>query len=521
SPRWLDILKFWIYYAAQAGIAGRHREDGNSHYHKREYQFAILCYTRAIDCDASQKYPYLYHSYFEEFRHPVYSASLANRASAHMARGHYQLASKDLEEAISRFDPVMTKKNRSTLITRVFRLVRCYLALLDGPRARSALSKLGAQFSSDEPDSSEHKTLCSRLMEREIIGWGPKFNLALLPGLWTCWKVESLAHLGKTVEAEEVLDQCSKSADFTMHAIRYPGMESEYQLARALVDLAKADLSMGVYHTLCYARAVPAGHVPMSVLMSSMEEIEKSCSESSHLEAIDQCANFLTLLKDPMLATLNMKVATIRCEQLAEQCLKYLSPESHLCYQIIASNMALRSKLNFTSSKLTCKPDIYEPHRIYLVRSLIAQARSTYRSHRHDWSSTYLTVSQLLEFWPDLLPRSREGIFEEVCARTNTKRSSHSHSNESYPHSSRNRSSYPNNNTDKPVDPADDPKGYYWTLAVQKKASMKEIKVAFRKLSLLHHPDKGGQVKKFQSISEAYSILSDPDRRSAYDWTGR
>ncbi|KAI9626850.1 hypothetical protein KEM48_010138 [Puccinia striiformis f. sp. tritici PST-130] len=482
----------------------------------------------------------------KEFRHPVYSASLANRASAHMAEGQYQLASEDLEEAISRFDPVMTKKNRSTLITRVFRLVRCYLALLDGRRARCALRKLGVQFSPDEPDSSEYKTLCSRIklliaaeksiehsrstdqnwqmafqliqsMEKEIMSWGPKFDLALLPGSWTCWKIESLAHLGKTVEAEEVLDQCSKADSSKVNTIKHPGMKSEYQIARAWVDLAKADLSTRVYDALRYAHPAPAGRASMSVLMSSMEEIERSCSQSSHLQAIGQCADLLLLLKDPMFTTLNMKVETIRCEQLAE----YGSPESYFCYQIIASNMALRSKLNFTSSKLTSKPDIYEPHRIYLVRSLIAQARSTYQSRRHDWSSTYLTISQLLNFWPDLLPRSREGIFEEIRARTNTKRSSHPHSENSFPHSSRNRSSYPNNDTDEPVDPADDPKGYYRTLAVRTKASMTEIKAAFHKLSLLHHPDKGGQVKRFQSICEAYNVLINPDRRSAYDRAGR
>ncbi|KAI7951454.1 hypothetical protein MJO28_007138 [Puccinia striiformis f. sp. tritici] len=87
-------------------------------------------------------------------------------------------------------------------------------------------------------------------MEKEIVSWGLKFNLALLPGLWTC---------GRTVEAEEFLDQCSKSADLKKHANRYPGMESKYQSVKALGDLAKADLSMRVYNTLHYAHLAPAG----------------------------------------------------------------------------------------------------------------------------------------------------------------------------------------------------------------------------------------------------------------------
>ncbi|KAI7951455.1 hypothetical protein MJO28_007139 [Puccinia striiformis f. sp. tritici] len=93
----------------------------------------------------------------------VYLASLANRASAHMAWGHYQLASKDLEEATSWFYCVMTKKNRLTLITRVFCLVCCYLALLKGHHAHSALSKLDTQFYPDEPDFREYKILCSHV----------------------------------------------------------------------------------------------------------------------------------------------------------------------------------------------------------------------------------------------------------------------------------------------------------------------------------------------------------------------
>ncbi|OAV97884.1 hypothetical protein PTTG_25862, partial [Puccinia triticina 1-1 BBBD Race 1] len=43
-----------------------------------------------------------------------------------------------------------------------------------------------------------------QLLEQEIVGWGFQFNLACLPGLWACSKAESLARLGKPVEADEV-----------------------------------------------------------------------------------------------------------------------------------------------------------------------------------------------------------------------------------------------------------------------------------------------------------------------------
>ena len=58
---------------------------------------------------------------------------------------------------------------------------------------------------------------------------------------------------------------------------------------------------------------------------------------------------------------------------------------------------------------------------------------------------------------------------------------------------------------------------YYNTLGVAKQASADEIKRAYRKLASQHHPDKGGDTKKFQEIEEAYRTLSDPDKRAQYD----
>lgn len=64
-------------------------------------------------------------------------------------------------------------------------------------------------------------------------------------------------------------------------------------------------------------------------------------------------------------------------------------------------------------------------------------------------------------------------------------------------------------------------KDYYKTLGVEKNASQDEIKKAFRKLALEHHPDKnGGKDEKFKEINEAYSTLSDAKKRQQYDTFG-
>lgn len=58
---------------------------------------------------------------------------------------------------------------------------------------------------------------------------------------------------------------------------------------------------------------------------------------------------------------------------------------------------------------------------------------------------------------------------------------------------------------------------YYSVLGVAKTASPDEIKKAYRKLAMEHHPDKGGDITKFQEINSAYETLGDATRRAAYD----
>ena len=60
----------------------------------------------------------------------------------------------------------------------------------------------------------------------------------------------------------------------------------------------------------------------------------------------------------------------------------------------------------------------------------------------------------------------------------------------------------------------------YELLGVQRNASDAEIRAAYRKLVILYHPDSCGSTKyveRFQQIRSAYDILTNPQRRSAYD----
>jgi curved DNA-binding protein len=58
---------------------------------------------------------------------------------------------------------------------------------------------------------------------------------------------------------------------------------------------------------------------------------------------------------------------------------------------------------------------------------------------------------------------------------------------------------------------------HYSTLGVPRDASQDEIKKAYRKLAMTHHPDKGGNPAEFQKLNDAYETLGDPAKRQQYD----
>jgi len=68
------------------------------------------------------------------------------------------------------------------------------------------------------------------------------------------------------------------------------------------------------------------------------------------------------------------------------------------------------------------------------------------------------------------------------------------------------------------------PRDYYEVLGVAKTASESEIKKAYRKLAMKYHPDRNSDdpdaESKFKEASEAYSVLSDRDKRARYDQFG-
>lgn len=61
---------------------------------------------------------------------------------------------------------------------------------------------------------------------------------------------------------------------------------------------------------------------------------------------------------------------------------------------------------------------------------------------------------------------------------------------------------------------------YYDVLGVKKDASADELKKAFRRAAVEHHPDRGGDEAKFKELNEAYEVLKDSTKRQRYDQFG-
>ncbi|HRK96761.1 MAG TPA: DnaJ domain-containing protein, partial [Rhodospirillales bacterium] len=65
---------------------------------------------------------------------------------------------------------------------------------------------------------------------------------------------------------------------------------------------------------------------------------------------------------------------------------------------------------------------------------------------------------------------------------------------------------------------------YYKALGVERNASKDDIKKAFRKLAMKYHPDRNpgdhDAERRFKELNEAYEVLQDDQKRSAYDRFG-
>lgn len=58
---------------------------------------------------------------------------------------------------------------------------------------------------------------------------------------------------------------------------------------------------------------------------------------------------------------------------------------------------------------------------------------------------------------------------------------------------------------------------FYLVLGVSEDVSAAELAKTYRRLCKLHHPDLGGDPERFRYITQAYAVVSHPERRERYD----
>jgi curved DNA-binding protein len=61
---------------------------------------------------------------------------------------------------------------------------------------------------------------------------------------------------------------------------------------------------------------------------------------------------------------------------------------------------------------------------------------------------------------------------------------------------------------------------YYSILGIDRNATEQDIRKAYKKMSMQHHPDRGGDEETFKKVNEAYSTLKDPQKKQMYDMGG-
>lgn len=200
----------------------------------RSSQGAIDCYTAAAEVYPRQPLPH-------GAAHPGSITALANRASAHMALNHYRSAAQDLRQSMQStiLPPLLPESFRTTLAKRIFRLVKCYLALLQPKEAAETIEhvyKSGAPvfINHVHPLWQEMSTLYLRIyklqqavdafesarkerdwacvltaiatIEKMSNAWAyHTIKTEKLPGPWTCWKAEAQAWLGWAGIAQDTL----------------------------------------------------------------------------------------------------------------------------------------------------------------------------------------------------------------------------------------------------------------------------------------------------------------------------
>ncbi|KAF8638763.1 hypothetical protein AX17_001979 [Amanita inopinata Kibby_2008] len=434
--------------------AGRIKEQGNLAFKAKRYGEAIDLYTKSIELNATEP------------------AFLTNRAASYMAIKRFRPALEDCQHAAA-------LQATAPLSKTLLRLARCQLALGSTTPALSTISSVLAI----EPHNTaatqlrdKVKTLEGHVENFETARKRKEWGLARLaldkclqaiegeggeiPTEWRLWRVE--------------LELCRQNWELASNAandaLRLNPNSPDVLTLRGLVLFLSGKLPQSLQHAQSALRLDP-GHAPAQKLRKRAKDVERLKEEGNVAfksgklqEAIEKYTECLDRIGE---SSEEGGGGQIRATLLSNRATTLLKLNRH------------EDALVDTEASLTLVPTSFKALRtrarinLHLEKydACVADFKSAIQQAQTESTATEADVRGL---------RSELKKAEVALKRSKTK-------------------------------------DYYKILGLSKDCTDSDIKKAYRRESLKHHPDKGGDEEKFKLVVEAHAVLSDPQRRQRYD----
>ncbi|CDS82019.1 related to tetratricopeptide repeat protein 2, dnajc7 [Sporisorium scitamineum] len=441
--------------------AQEYKTQGNQHFSSKRYSKAIDAFTSAYELD------------------PTDSTFLTNRAAAKMSLKMYKSALSDCQLA----KDIQAKQSKDGVAQpkTLIRLARCHLYLGNASGALSVLNPVVSLPGLDDATLKQATQL--QKQANSVADHLASFHSLSAQGDWSvagfaldqaqshagisesdvplAWRImRATVHLHKNN-----LDQANS---VVADALRADSSNPEALLVRARIHLAKGDIAKAVAHCQAALRSDPE--------QSGARDLLKKCRR---LESKKEEGNTAFKQGDNAAAVERFTEAlAIADENTARD-----GPAQGF-KAILYSNRATANSKNGDHTAAIADCDAALQLDSGYVKALRTRARALLATEQYE--DAVRDFKKALEEASITGGREAEQLQRELrSAEIDLKRSKK--------------------------------KDYYKILNIGKDASESEIKKAYRKESLKHHPDKGGDEEKFKLCSEAYNVLSDENKRRRYD----
>ncbi|KIK03698.1 hypothetical protein K443DRAFT_465233 [Laccaria amethystina LaAM-08-1] len=430
------------------------KEQGNVAFKAAKYAAAVELYTRAIELN------------------PFEPSYLTNRAASYISLKRFRLALEDCQMAASLQSAAPSPKT-------LLRLARCQLAL---GSSTPALSTIGTVLAL-EPKNTQAVQLKDKVTAleghvrnfesaRKRKDWAMA-RLALdkclqsiegeggdVPTEWRIWRVELELSRGSWDAANIAAND----------ALRLNPNSPDVLALRGLVLFLTGKLPQALQHVSSALRLDP-GHVQAQKLRKRVKDVERLKEEGNVAFKLGKLQEAYDLYSETLdrIGSLEEegKGGQIRATLLSNRATTLLKLEKH------------EEALADTDASLAVSPNSF--------KALRTRARINLHLEKYDAS--------IADFKSAIQQASTEGSATEGDVRAlkvDLKKA---------------EAALKRSKT----------KDYYKILGLARECTEIEIKKAYRRESLIHHPDKGGDEEKFKLVVEANAVLSDPQRRERYD----